>query len=79
MSKRLAYTFRCTNAMRQSIERVMKERNIDRTSVIKLSLYMLSTYLSRKEVRAMNLHELVRSIEQMSPEQKRSFADFSED
>lgn len=79
MSKRLAYTFRCTDSMRQSMEQVMKERNIDRTSVIKLSLYMLSTYLSRKDVRAMNLHQLVRSIEQISPDQKRSFADFSED
>ncbi|MCQ2365326.1 MAG: hypothetical protein MJ051_07225 [Akkermansia sp.] len=79
MSKRLAYTFRCTEPMRQSIEQVMRERNIDRTSVIKLSLYMLSTYMSRKEVRAMNLHELVKDIERMSPNQKRSFAEFSED
>lgn len=79
MSKRLAYTFRCTEPMRQSIERVMQERNIDRTSVIKLSLYMLTTYMSRKDVRAMNLHELVKHIEQMSPAQKRSFADYSED
>lgn len=79
MSKRLAYTFRCTDAMRRSIEHVMQERNIDRTSVIKLSLYMLTTYLSRKDVRAMNLHELVKHIEQMSPAQKQTFADYSED
>lgn len=65
--------------MRDSIERVMQERNLDRTSVIKLALYLFSKYMAREDVRQQSLHELVSTIERMNPRSYPKFHDFGED
>lgn len=77
MSKRLAYTFRCPEPMRQSLEQIMIERNIDRTSAIKLALYSFCKFMERGDVKQMNLHQIVHTMEQAQPEQFMSFEDFA--
>ncbi len=51
MEKRTVVTFRCTREMDRLIRRLMQERNLDRTSVMKLALYMLGGYMSRPDVK----------------------------
>lgn len=76
MTKRLAYTFRCPEPMRQTIEQIMLERNLDRTSVIKLALYHFCKTMSRKDVMKKDLYQIVQMLEQSDPEQFMSFEEF---
>lgn len=76
MSKRLAYTFRCPEPMRQSIEEIMIERNLDRTSVIKLALYHFCKTMRKRHVRKKNLYQVVQMMETDEPENFMSFEEF---
>lgn len=55
----------------------MVERGVDRTSLIKLGLYMFTSYMNRYEVRHMTLDEVVASIEARAPKRFPSFCSFS--
>lgn len=76
MSQKRAYSFRCPDTMNTYMERYMEERNIDRTSFLKLSAYALSCMLARKEVKKMNLHQLVKEVEKLGPKGFPPFVDF---
>ena len=79
MSKRLAYTFRCPEPMRKSMEQIMVERNLDRTSVIKLALYSFCKMMKRRDVKKMNLHQVVQMLEEEKSGKFMSFEDFIEE
>lgn len=76
MSKRLAYTFRCPEPMRKSLEQIMVERNLDRTSVIKLALYHFCKTMHRREMKKKNLYQVVQMMESEEPEKFMSFEEF---
>lgn len=74
MSQKRAYSFRCPETMAKYMEYHMEERDIDRTSFLKLSAYALSCLMARKDVQKMNLFELVKEVEKSAPD---GFPDFS--
>lgn len=63
-----AYTFKGTAAMHGAMQGIMDHWGIDRTSVIKLALYLLATYTGKPDVRKMSIFELVEDIEKHAPE-----------
>lgn len=67
MSTRRAYTFRSTEMMDEYMETIMQNWEIDRTSVIKLALYRLCTFMEDAEVRKMDRFELVAALEAEKP------------
>ncbi len=76
MSKRPAYTFRCPEPMRKSIEQIMSERNLDRTSVIKLALYHFCKTMKRRDMKKKDLYQIVQMMETNEPATFMSFEDF---
>lgn len=69
--------FRATELMCSTIDRIMDERLIDRTTVIKLALYHFDSYMRRGDVQKKNLFDIVQDLEDAaSPEQSR-FEQFS--
>lgn len=79
MSKRRAYTFRCPEPMRQALEQVMIDRNLDRTSVIKLAIYAFCKMMNRNDVKQMSLYQIVEMMEKEKPTQFMSFEEFIEE
>lgn len=70
------YTFRGTHYMDHYIQQLTEERNLDCSSLIRLSLYHMSSLLNRHDVRSMGLYELVDYLESQAPERFPTFADF---
>ncbi len=62
--------------MQESLSRIMKERDLNRTSVIRLALYALDCLARSREGRELSLAELVEHLERMAPESGVSFAAF---
>ena len=77
MEKRTVVTFRCTREMDRLITRLMMERNVDRTSIMKLALYMLGGHMSRAAVRKMDIREVVEELETRVPRGFPKFAAFA--
>ena len=77
MEKRTVVTFRCTREMDRLITRLMMERNLDRTSVMKLALYMLGGYMSRPDVKKKSIHQVLAEIETQAPDSFPDFATFA--
>ena len=69
--------FRATGMMCDSIERIMNERMIDRTTVIKLALYHFDTYMRREETKRKDLYEIVDDLEKDATRDQCRFARFS--
>lgn len=69
--------FRATEAMCSSIDRIMDERLIDRTTVIKLALYYFDSYMRRMEVRNKTLFDIVNELENLAEPGQSCFAHFS--
>lgn len=63
MAKRSSYTFKSTPLMDRFMDDIMEQRNLDRTSVIKLALYLFAYYSKREDVSKMTLRQLVASLE----------------
>lgn len=76
MSKRPAYTFRCPKPMQKEIEQIMVERDLDRTSVIKLALYHFCRTMKRRDIRRKDLEQVVKMMEESEPRNFPSFSDF---
>lgn len=64
--------------MEKAIEQMMIERNLDRTSVIKLALYHLCKTMKRKDIRRKDLPRIVRMMEESEPQNFPSFSDFTD-
>ncbi len=62
--------------MEECLSRIMSERGLNRTSVIRLALYALDCFSRRSEVRGLTLAELLERLEGISPEARVSFQDF---
>lgn len=77
MSTPKVVCFRATSAMCASIDRIMRERVIDRTTVIKLALYHFDSYMRRSEVRDKDLYDIVQDLEDSAAPGQSCFAHFS--
>lgn len=75
---RKAYTFRSTKMMDSSMEKLMNDWNIDRTSVIKLSLYLLSIHMQQSKIAYRDLYGLIREIEALAPPDFPDYASFAD-
>lgn len=64
---RKAYTFRSTEMMEHCMARLMQAWEIDRTSVIKLSLYLFCMHMEKSKIEPQDLYGLIREIELMAP------------
>ncbi len=62
--------------MEESLTRHMRERGLNRSSVIRLALYALDCISRRREVGRLSLAELVALLEELAPEARVSFAEF---
>ncbi len=70
------YSFRCSQGMEECLSRLMRERGLNRTSVIRLALYALDCFSRRLDVQQLTLSAFVQQLEQLAPEPSRSFEDF---
>ena len=70
-------SFQSTREIERRLGKLMAERGVDKTSLIKLGLYMFTSYMSRYEVRLMTLGEVVASIEARAPKRFPNFCTFS--
>lgn len=75
---RHAYTFRSTKMMEECMSQVMSDWEIDRTSVIKLSLYLLSIHMKQCKIAHQDLHGLIRDIELLAPPGFPDYASFAD-
>lgn len=75
---RKAYTFRSTKMMEQCMTRLMRDWEIDRTSVIKLSLYLLSIHMEHCNIDHQDRHRLIREIENLAPPDFPDYATFAD-
>ena len=75
---RTVYTFQPTHEIERRVAKLTAERNIDRTSFIKLGLYMACRYLSMNDVRRRPLDEVVATLEASAPKRFPSFSTFAE-
>ncbi len=62
--------------MEECLSRIMRERGLNRTSVIRLALYALDCHLRSRELSGLSLAELVEQLEGIAPEARVSFQDF---
>ncbi len=56
----------------------MQEWEIDRTSVIKLSLYLLSIHMKHSKIKHHDRHGLIHEIEQLAPADFPDYASFAD-
>lgn len=70
-------SFRATEPVCAVIERIMDERMIDRTTVMKLALYHFDSYMRRGDVQDKDLFDIVKDLENAAPAEQACFADFS--
>lgn len=76
--ERTVCSFKSTRRMMEQMNAIMERWDIDRTSVIKLGLYMLAAHTSKKDVRSIdNLYELLESVEKLSPKSFMRFEEFA--
>ena len=66
MNKNNIITFRASTHTKATLTRLMDERGIDRTSIIKLALYLLDAHMRRSRIRRMSLCDIVQAIEKYS-------------
>ncbi len=78
MASRIICTFRFTKEMQRLINEIMNERQLDRTSVVKLALYQFSAFMSREESKSLTLGQLVETLEHQAPEGFPDFACFGD-
>lgn len=78
MKSQKIYTFRCPEGISEQMTRLMVVRNLDRSSIIKLALYMLFSYMQREDVQMMDLYTLVRSVEKLATPEFPDFATFAD-
>ncbi len=78
MAKRSTYSFKSTALMDRFMLDIMEQRNLDRTSVIKLALYLFACYSKREDVRQMNLHQLVEDLNARGRDAAHSYGSFGD-
>lgn len=63
--------------MQNMINRIMDERSIDRTTVIKLALYHFDSYMRQLHVQSKNLYDIVSDLEDKATPEQICFEEFS--
>lgn len=79
MASRQSITFRCTREMDKRLTKLMEERRLDRTSLIKLALYMFSIHMSQSAVKKQPIKDVLADMEEKRPARFPSFATFAVD
>ena len=77
MIPRASVTFRITSVLDKCITKLMNERKLDSTSIMKLALSMLGSYMSRPDVKKKSIHQVLAEIESQAPERFPDFATFA--
>jgi hypothetical protein len=72
------FTFRCTKTMENSMNELMLNWELDRTSIIKLSLYLFSIHMKQSKLDHHDLHGLIREIENLAPQDFPDYATFAD-
>lgn len=62
--------------MLESMNEMMITRYLDRSSVIRLALYLLDSYMHREDIVESDLFELVDKLEHIIPNKEHSFSEF---
>lgn len=75
---RKAYTFRCTKLMEQNVSDLMQTWNLDRTSIIKLALYLFCIHSKKCKIAHQDLYALVREIESLAPPEFPDYGSFAD-
>lgn len=75
---RKAHTFRSTSMMDWFMNELMRDWNIDRTSVIKLSLYLFAIHSHKRGSNQYDLWKVVRELEEMAPPDFPDYATFAD-
>lgn len=71
------YCFRPTCELDRQVNKLLSGRGLKRTYVIKLALYMLTSYMGSHRARSMSMEEVVADIEFHAPPRFPRFDDFS--
>ena len=79
MTPTASVTFRITSVVDKCITKLMNERKLDSTSIMKLALYMLSSHMSQPDVKKKSIHQVLAEIESQAPERFPDFATFAEE
>lgn len=77
MAKHQIICFRATDSIYEMINRIMDERLIDRTTIIKLALYHFDSYMRHIDVKEMDLFGIVHDLEQSAAPGQLRFEQFS--
>lgn len=72
-----AHTFRSTEMMDTCMTNMMHDWEIDRTSVIKLALYLFSIHMEHSKVNRRDHNGLVHELEQLAPPDFPNYASFA--
>lgn len=75
---RKAYTFRSTRTMDSYMNEIMNGWDLDRTSVIKLALYLFAIHAHHSRRRKLDLWEIVHELEELAPADFPAYADFAD-
>ncbi len=69
-------SFKCSPTMLNSMNEIMIKRYIDRSSVIRLALYLLDSYMRDPAIADCDLFELLDRMESIHPNREVSFSQF---
>lgn len=69
--------FRATESIFEMINRIMDERMIDRTTIIKMALYHFDTYMRQQDVKEKDLYDIVQDLEYAAAPDQMCFEEFS--
>lgn len=69
-------SFKCSSVMLDSINEIMCKRYLDRSSVLRLAVYLLDGFMKRPDMLDIDLHELVDKLEHEHAQEFISFSDF---
>ncbi len=72
----ITVSFKCSPLMFNSMNEMMIKRYLDRSSVIRLALYLFDAYMHQPDIIESDLYELVERLESLQPEGQMSFSEF---
>ncbi len=62
--------------MLESMNEIMVKRYLDRSSVIRLALYLLDSYMHREDIMESDLFQLIEKLEGITAKNEHSFSEF---
>ena len=77
MARAQIICFRATKSIHEMINRIMDERMIDRTTVIKMALYHFDSYMRDSNKKNKTLYDIVSDLEDAASPEQVCFEEFS--